>query len=142
MNIRIIIGYICIALSLICCAVQLITLPLDALLPPERFLMLCLVTVIFAFGGLLSFESRKHRDLRFISVACFIVSLAALVCIAAFAILGAAHMEPVKYALLLFYAFLYGGFGLALSFCVHRFGDANRPNQAMQPTAGRSDAKI
>ena len=139
MNIRVIAGYVCIALSLICCAVQLITLPQGALLPPDRFLMLCLVTVIFAFGGLLSFESRRRRDLHFITVACFVLAMASLIAIAALAIIGSARMEPVKYALMLFYAFLYGGYGLALSFAVHRRFGRERPNQAMQRTAPRSD---
>ena len=120
MNVRVIVGYICIALSLICCAIQLITIPQDTLLPPDRFLMLCLVTVIFAFGGLLSFESQRRGDLQLITVCCFIVGLGSLVAIAAFAAFGSARMEPVKYALMLFYAFLYSGFGLALSFVVHR----------------------
>jgi hypothetical protein len=125
MNARVTLGYICIALSLICCSIQLITLPQDALLPPDRFLMLCLVTVIFAFGGLLSFESQRRAHLQLIMVSCFIVAIGSLLAIAGFALFRSARMEPVKYALMLFYAFLYAGFGLALSFVVHRrFGHA------------------
>jgi hypothetical protein len=44
----------------------------------------------------------------------------ALVAIAAFTIIGSPRIEAVKYALMLFYALLYAGFGLALSFIVHR----------------------
>jgi len=131
MKARITAGYVCIALSLTCCVLQLITLPHDPLLPPDRFLMLCLVTVIFAFGGLLSFESRRENDLRLIVVACFVVAIGALIAIAAFAFIGSLHMEPVKYALMLFYALLYAGFGLALSFIMHRRFGREQPNHAL-----------
>ena len=120
MNIRTTFGYVCIALSLIACVFQLITFPRDVLLPPDRLLVLCLVTVIFALGGLLSFESRRRGDLRFIMVAAFAVAGGALVCIAVSAVIGPMRMEPFKYALIFFYALLYGGFGLALSLVLHR----------------------
>lgn len=61
------------------------------------------------------------------------VAAAALARIAAFAIIGPTRMEPFKYALMLFYVVLYGGFGLEVSLLLHRRFGRNMPNQVIPP---------
>jgi hypothetical protein len=118
MKIRILFGYLCFFLSVALCAIQFASLPKAEALPVQRAIVLCIVTVIFLVFGFLSFESPKDQHLSFITALAFLVCGGALVCVAAFALIGPAHMSSAKYCLLLFYAFLYGCFGLALSLLV------------------------
>jgi hypothetical protein len=118
MKIRILFGYLCFIASVVLCVFQFATLPVAHALPVPRAIILCVVTVIFLVIGFLSFESPRDQHLTFIVGLAFLVCAAALVCVAVFAIFGPSHMAPVKYFVFLFYAFLYGGFGLALSLLV------------------------
>jgi|HubBroStandDraft_4_1064222.scaffolds.fasta_scaffold321990_1 hypothetical protein len=118
MKIRFLFGYLCFLLSVALCAFQFATLPTAHTLPVPRLIFLCIVTVIFLVIGFLSFESPREQHLTFIVGLAFLICAAALVCVAAFAIVGPAHMAAIKYVVFLLYAFLYGAFGLALSFLI------------------------
>jgi len=118
MKIRILFGYFCFFISVALCAIQFASLPTVEVLPVQRAIVLCIVTVIFLVLGFLGFESPRERHLTLITALAFLVCGAALICVAAFALVGAAHMSAGKYGLLLLYAFLYGCFGLALSLLV------------------------
>ena len=117
MKVRFLFGYLCFIVSVVLCAFQFATLPAAHALPVSRAIILCVVTVIFLVIGFLSFESPRNQHLTLIVGLAFLVCAAALVCVAVFAIAGPT-MAPVKYCVFLFYAFLYGGFGLALSLLV------------------------
>jgi hypothetical protein len=119
MNIRILFGYLCFILSVLLVTFQFVTLPTAYVLPVPRAIALCVVTVIFLVVGFLSLESPRNHHLTLISVVAFIVCAAALICVAAFAILGPSHMSPAKYIVLVFYAMMFGGFGLAASLLLH-----------------------
>jgi uncharacterized YccA/Bax inhibitor family protein len=118
MKIRFLFGYLCFLISVALCAIQFVALPKAEALPVQRAIILCIVTVIFLVLGFLSFESPRDRHLTLITALAFLVSFAALVCVAAFALIGPPQMSAAKYGLLLFYALLYGCFGGALSLLV------------------------
>ena len=117
MKVRFLFGYLCFIVSVVLCSFQFATLPVAHALPVPRAIILCIVTVIFLVLGFLSFESPRHQHLTALIGLAFLVCAAALVCVAIFAITGPA-MAPIKYCVFLLYAFLYGAFGLALSFLV------------------------
>lgn len=126
MKIRFVFGYLCFFISVALCTIQFAALPKTAGLPVQRAIVLCIVTVIFLVVGFLSFESPKERHLTLITALAFLVCLAALVCVAAFALIGPPQMSALKYGLLLFYAFLYGCFGGALSLLIQSRSLATR----------------
>lgn len=115
MNIRIVFGYLFFLLSVVFCAIQLITLPAAENLEGARLaLQFCSVFVCLVLASLAAQSGHKTAMIA-ISLVAFTVSFLALLTSGILAMKGTEAMTPVKYVIFLAYGGLYGIFGLAFS---------------------------
>ena len=118
MKIRIVFGYLFFLLSVIFCAIQLITLSASASLEPTPLLLQFASAVVCLVLGSLAAQSGHRTATITVSVISFSVCFLALLAAGLLAIKGAGEVTPLKYVVFLAYAGFYALFGLAFSFVV------------------------
>lgn len=130
MKIRIIFGFLFFLLSIIFCAVQLITLPASEHLEPvPLILQFCSASVCLLLASLAGQSGQKTASTA-ISVVAFSVCFLALLIGGIMAMKGTGGMAPIKYVIFLAYGGLYGCFGLAFSLLTGKSGDSEAGKDA------------
>ena len=115
MKIRIVFGYLFFSLSVVFCAVQLITVSAAERLQPGPLLLQFSSALVCLILGSLAAQSERKAPTAVITVIAFSICFLALVLAGVLAIRGAGEMAPLKFIIFLAYAGLYGLFGLAFS---------------------------
>ena len=120
MHVRVAFGFLFFLLSVIFCAIQLISLPAADHLEATRMalqfgsVLVCLVLASLA-------AQCDHKTVMMaISVIAFSVCFLALLSSGILAIKGTSEMAPIKYVIFLAYAGLYGIFGITFSLLAGR----------------------
>ena len=128
MKIRAIFGYLFFLLSVIFCAIQLITLPASERLEATPLLLQFSSAVVCLLLGSMAVQSGHRTATVTISVIAFSVCFLALLAAGVLAMKESGEMAPIKYVLFLAYAGLFALFGLAFSFVAGKSG-AVRPKE-------------
>lgn len=116
MKIRVVFGYLFFLLSIIFCALQLVTVSAaDHLQPGPLLLQFSSALVCLVLGSLAAQADQKAATAA-ISVIAFSVCFLALLIGGVIAMRGTGEMTPLKFIIFLAYAGFYGLFGLAFSF--------------------------
>jgi hypothetical protein len=130
MNIRILFGYLFFLLSVIFCAVQLITLPgADEVEWARLALQFCSVFVCLVLA-LPAAQSGHRTAMIVISLVSFTVSFLAVLSGGILAIKGTGAMTPVKYLVFLVDGGLYGFFGSIFSLVASKAAKAETGSKA------------
>jgi len=117
-------------LSVIFCALQLITLSATEVLQPGPLLLQFSTCVFCLVLGSLASQIDHRTILGAISVVAFSVSFLALLAAGLLALRGATEMAPLRFLLFLAYTGFYALFGLAFSFLEAKSANANREQSA------------
>jgi hypothetical protein len=115
MNIRIVFGFLFFLLSIIFCAVQLITLPASEHLEAVPLILQFFSASVCLLLASLAAQSGHNAGTTAVSVIAFSVCFLALLIGGVMAMRNTAEMAPIKYVIFLAYGGLYGFFGLAFS---------------------------
>jgi hypothetical protein len=120
MNIRIVFGYLFFLLSIIFCAVQLITLLAAEHLEAVPLILQFFSASVCLLLASLAAQSGHKTAKTVISVVAFSVCFLALLIGGIMAMRGTSEMAPIKYVIFLVYGGLYGFFGIAFSLLAGR----------------------
>jgi low temperature requirement protein LtrA len=120
MNIRIVFGYLFFLLSIIFCAVQLVTLLAAEHLEAVPLILQFFSASVCLLLASLAAQSGHKTAKTVISVVAFSVCFLALLIGGIMAMRGTSEMAPIKYVIFLVYGGLYGFFGIAFSLLAGR----------------------